>query len=285
MTPLDTIVFRTPAVRVGAFRCPIGHQLFGDTGPIETHIVVFPRTAVWIRHAGARAFPADPGVVTMYNKGQLYTRAPLSPEGDRSDWFGVAPDIARAIAEQVDPVAADSPEQPYRVPWSVSDADLYLRQRTLFRRMERGQVEALEGEEAVIGLVADVMRRAYGSRPLPIGARPPNEAHLDLGQRARAELARDPTASTDLSTLARSLGASPFHLCRVFRATHGTTLHEYRLDLRLRLALERLDDPSTDLSRLAFELGFSSHSHFTLTFRSRLGHPPSRLRQALSKSA
>jgi AraC-like DNA-binding protein len=143
--------------------------------------------------------------------------------------------------------------------------------------MERGQLEPLEGEEAVLGLVSEVMRRGSGVvLPLP-GGRRATEAHLDLAQRARAELARSPAAPTDLSTLARALGVSPYHLCRVFRATHGTTLHEYRIDLRLRLALERLADRRTDLSRLAFELGFSSHSHFTHAFRTRMGKPPSRL--------
>jgi AraC-like DNA-binding protein len=277
MPPLDTIVFETPTVRVGAFRCPIGHDRFRNTGPTEGHIIVFPRSAVWIRHAGSRAFVADPGIVTIYNKGQEYSRSPLSPDGDRSDWFGVTPDIALAIAEQLDPRAAHHPERPYQLEWSISDADLYLRQRVLFRRMERGQLEPLEGEEAVLGLVSEVMRRGSGVvLPLP-GGRRATEAHLDLAQRARAELARSPAAPTDLSTLARALGVSPYHLCRVFRATHGTTLHEYRIDLRLRLALERLADRRTDLSRLAFELGFSSHSHFTHAFRTRMGKPPSRL--------
>lgn len=278
MPPFDTIIFETPAVRVGGFRCPVGHERFRYTGPTEGHLVVFPRTSVWIRHAGSRAFVADPGIVTIYNKGQEYTRAALSCEGDRSDWFGVTPEIALALAEQFDPRAADHPDRPFRMEWSISDADLYLRQRVLFRRMERGLVEALEGEEAVLGLVAEVMRRAEGATWPEGRGRRATEAHRDLAQRARAELARDPAARTGLTTLAKALGASPFHLCRVFRATHGTTLHDYRIELRLRLALERVADPATDLSRLAFELGFSSHSHFTHSFRSRMGRPPSLLR-------
>ena len=277
MPPLDTIVFETPAVRVGAFRCPVDHQRFRNTGPTESHLVVFPRTSVWIRHAGSRAFVADPGIVTIYNKGQEYSRTALSREGDRSDWFGVAPEIAAAIAEQFDPGAADHPERPYRMEWSISDSDQYLRQRVLFRRMEHGQVEPLEGEEAVIGLVGEVMRQAAGATQ-PVRGRRATEVHLDLAQRARAELARDPAARTDLTTLAKALAVSPFHLCRVFRAIHGTTLHDYRIELRLRLALERVADPATDLSRLAFELGFSSHSHFTHSFRMRMGKPPSLLR-------
>ena len=282
MQPLNTIVFQTPTVRVGAFRCPVGDARFQNTGPIDEPIVVFPRSAVWIRHAGSRAFVADPGIVTIYNRGQEYTRAPLARDGDRSDWFAVAPEMALALACELDPAAADRPDRPYRAEWTPSDSEIYLRQRWLFRRFERGGVDILEGEESVLGLVAEVIRRSAGPSRTVRPSRPTAEAHRDLAQRARAELARDPTASTDLTTLARRLEVSPFHLCRVFRATNGTSLHDYRIELRLRLALERLADRLTDLSRLAFELGFSSHSHFTQTFKARLGVTPSALRLQLT---
>ncbi|HEX9892483.1 MAG TPA: AraC family transcriptional regulator [Gemmatimonadales bacterium] len=278
MAALDTIVFETGSVRVGAFRCPAHDNRFRNTGPTQGHIVVFPRTAVWIRHAGSRPFVADPGIVTIYNKGQEYTRAPLAADGDRSDWFGVSPEVAFALAHETDPRTAQNPDRPYRVEWSVSDASLYLRQRTLFRRLESHEMAPLEAEQAVLELVAEVIRRAHGpSAPRPAGRRA-RDAHRELAQRARAALAGNPAAPTDVTTLARTLQVSPFHLCRVFRAVTGMTLHAYRLDLRLRLALERLADRVTDLSRLAFDLGFSSHSHFTHTFRTRLGFPPSAFR-------
>jgi AraC-like DNA-binding protein len=282
MRPLDTIVFQAPTVRVGAFRCPVTDARFANTGPIERPIVVFPRSAVWIRHAGSRAFVADPGIVTIYNRGQEYTRAALARDGDRSDWFAVAPEVALSLAAELDPAAADRPDRPWRAEWTRSDSDIYLRQRWLFRRFERGEVDTLEGEESVLGLVAEVIRRSARRSRTVRPSRRTAEAHRDLAQRARAELARDPAAATDLTSLARCLEVSPFHLCRVFRAVNGTSLHDYRIELRLRLALERLADRSTDLSRLAFELGFSSHSHFTQTFKARLGMTPSSLRPELA---
>ncbi|NOT06869.1 MAG: helix-turn-helix transcriptional regulator, partial [Gemmatimonadales bacterium] len=90
---------------------------------------------------------------------------------------------------------------------------------------------------------------------------------------------------TDVGTLARRLGVSPYHLCRVFREATGTTLHAYRLDLRLRAALEQLDLPGAPLSRLAHELGFSSHSHFTATLRRRFGTTPSAFRRTALRNA
>jgi AraC family transcriptional regulator len=73
---------------------------------------------------------------------------------------------------------------------------------------------------------------------------------------------------------------SVFHLCRTFRAVTGQTIHAYRTQLRLRAALERVEYAS-DLSAVALDLGFSSHSHFTAAFRRAFGVTPSGVRRAL----
>jgi AraC family transcriptional regulator len=281
MHSLDRIVFETGNVRVGAFRCSLADPRFRDTGPIQNHLVVFPRTAVWIRHAGSRSFVADPRIITIYNKGQEYGRQPVAFDGDRSDWFAVSPELAFAIAHQIDPQAEEDPSRPFQAQWCPSDADLYRCQRVLFCRLERGEMDRLEAEERIIQLVAAVIERSQNPAA-SIRKRRAEAAHRDLAQRARAELARDPAAPTDVTALAQCLNVSPFHLCRVFRNQTGMTLHRYRLDLRIRLALERLEDGRSDLSRLAFELGFSSHSHFTAAFRTSVGRRPSDLRRLLA---
>lgn len=61
----------------------------------------------------------------------------------------------------------------------------------------------------------------------------------------------------------------------------GTTIHDYLRRQRLRAALEPLAETSTDLARLALDLGFSSHSHFTGAFRREFGRTPSPARDRL----
>jgi AraC-like DNA-binding protein len=73
--------------------------------------------------------------------------------------------------------------------------------------------------------------------------------------------------------------ASPFHLARVFRERAGVPVHRYLTRLRLRAALERLSDGADDLTALALDLGFSSHSHFTDAFRREFGRSPSDVRR------
>jgi AraC-like DNA-binding protein len=62
-------------------------------------------------------------------------------------------------------------------------------------------------------------------------------------------------------------------------------MHGYRNQLRLRAALESLRDPRVDLSGLALDLGFSSHSHFTVMFRRSFGCPPSQFRRVVACAA
>ena len=48
----------------------------------------------------------------------------------------------------------------------------------------------------------------------------------------------------------------------------------------LNIALEKLE--AVDISRTAFECGFSSHAHFTSVMRSKFGATPSQLRSGLA---
>jgi AraC-like DNA-binding protein len=47
--------------------------------------------------------------------------------------------------------------------------------------------------------------------------------------------------------------------------------------VRLRTALEWIPGNENNLTELAFQLGFSSHSHFTLAFRKAFGVPPTQI--------
>jgi AraC-like DNA-binding protein len=81
-----------------------------------------------------------------------------------------------------------------------------------------------------------------------------------------------------LAALADHVGLSPWHLSRSFRAHAGLGLHQYRTRLRLLAALDRIRDArGAGLARIAFEVGFSSHSHLTRAFRAFFRVPPSRL--------
>ncbi len=268
LSSFDRILFRTPSVAVGAFRCPRSHPLFRDTGPIENDVFVFPRTRVAIAHAGGRRFTADPGVVTLYNRGQLYLRTAVD-EADRSDWFAVDRALALELVRDPDPDG-----RPFRRTHAASTSATYLRQRRLFERLRSGApTEALAVEEEVVLLLADVLQGA--------GAAGVDADTAEVAEQARVELGSRYAEDLSLAALARAVGVSRSRLCRAFRRATGTTLHAYRDALRLRQALEVLPGCS-DLTALALDLGYASHSHFGAGFRRAFGLTPSEARARLS---
>jgi AraC family transcriptional regulator len=279
MQSLDTLVFESPLVRAAHFRCEARDPRFRDSGPVENCIVVFPRTAVWLTYAGSRPFVADPSLATIYNSGQEYRREPISREGDHCEWLAVSPSIAREISESFNESACDNWDRPFAAKSARVDRDLYLSQRAFFSRLERGELSPLEAEETIIGLVSSVIARAYDQMRV---IRDDTEWQIDLVERTKASLLAKLCDRQSLGDLAAEMQVSPFHLCRVFRRRTGQTLHEYKTDLRLRRALHLIGEHTRDLSRIALECGFSSHSHFTSAMRGMFGRTPSELRRDLA---
>ncbi len=93
---IDVVLYHSPLLRIGRWRCPAAHPVFRDSGPVPETLFVFPRESVWIQHEGGRPFVADANTVTYYNAGQRYRRARLSAWGDRCEWFAFS---LRAFAE------------------------------------------------------------------------------------------------------------------------------------------------------------------------------------------
>ena len=276
LKPVEQLLFRGEIVAVGRFRCDAAHPLFRDSGPCSHHTFVFPRTITRIHHAGGPSFVGEPGRVAFYNQHQLYTRSKIS-DVDASDWFTIADDVLVEMIREHDPAA--STRQPFRIAEGVSDAQSFLEQRMLFDALEDGtRFDALTIEESVLRLLRRVVRAAYGARPRALRMSPRD---ADSVEHARRIIAAHPAENVSLRSLARACGQSPFQLCRMFRVRTGETITHYRHSLRLSLALERLRDASIDLSELALELGYSSHSHFTFAFRRHFGITPRQFRASV----
>lgn len=279
---IDVVVFASPLVRVGRWRCPADHPHFTDSGPASDALFVFPREGVWIRHDGGEPFVADANTVTYYNQGQCYTRRKLSVRGDQCEWFAVAPDAIAETLSAHEPEAIDRVDQPFRFTHGPSDPESYLRQRLVFQHVSAERnADRLFVEEAVLSILGDVTKLAYARQGVRQAARARQRRDVDLVEAARDVIARNFKDNLSLSDIASEVNASVFHLARIFKARTGFSLHAYRNQLRLREALERLAEPGVDLIDIALDLGFSSHSHFTETFRRSFGKTPSVVRESL----
>jgi len=285
--PLDRILFSSPLVEIGKFRVRPGDPRFHDSGPIERHILVFPRTPVWIRHEGQPPFLADSDVVTYYNRGQVYRRDSVSGMPDRCEWFAFpAPVLASALADS-DPAAAERLACPFSFRKGPGDPRSYYEQRRLVEALSGAPgvapPDAMEVEETVLRLLGRLLPaacRAAGMRargaPRPAGA---DRADRELVENAKAELSRSLGAPAKLAEVAMRLAVSPFRLCRTFRRETGSTVHRYRNRLRLAASLELLRQARGGVTDVALSLGFSSHSHFTAAFRREYGGTPREIRR------
>jgi AraC family transcriptional regulator len=128
----------------------------------------------------------------------------------------------------------------------------------------------IETEETTVGLLPGAMLHAPRA---PVSART-----LFVIRQAKAFLEAELANRIRLIDVARAVGTSPAHLTVLFRRVEGIPLHRYLIRLRLSRALVQLPY-ADDLTKLALDVGFSSHSHFTAAFRRAYGVTPSQVRE------
>ena len=147
-----------------------------------------------------------------------------------------------------------------------------LRTRFLHGVAANPPSEELEAEEALVALLRQALCDGESARAAPHGA-----ATARLLRRAKEYLEAELANPIRLADVARAAGASPAYLTDLFRRAEGASLHRYLVQLRLARALIELPH-AADLTALALDVGFSSHSHFSATFRRAFGTTPSAFR-------
>ncbi len=118
----------------------------------------------------------------------------------------------------------------------------------------------------VIGL----LRSALAVTP---AAPPASSSSRRLVRRAKEFVQEHVSTPLRLCEIAAAVGASAPYLTDLFRRIEGIPLHRYVMQLRLARALVELPH-ANDLTMLAVDLGFSSHSHFTSALSQIFGVGP-----------
>jgi AraC-like DNA-binding protein len=283
--PGCSVVFESDLVKMGLFRARPTDPHFETAAQPETRdFVVFPRTRIQIRHETGGTFVVDGFMAALYNRGDGIRRRALSPEGDRCEWLGLDRRLLLETVEELDPWIRDQPARPFRSTHAPTRPETYLLQRQLFHAACAAEVDPLEVEERAVDVVRRLVQDAYNAWPSrrSFNPAPVSPRQKELVEGARSVLAaryRDPL---QLGNVAGMLGVAHARLCRVFRHHTGLTLHAFREQLRHQHALEALASSSVDLTELALDLGYSSHSHFTASFRRAFGVTPSEIRRRLT---
>ncbi len=281
---MERPVFEGELFSIGSFHAVPGDGLWarpmqvGDRGAL----LVFPKTAVRITQFGVDSVVANTTNAILYDPGREHRRDVVDPAGDHCVFIGLAPAHLAGVAARWDPdVGLEDPTR-FSFPgmFAPTDPQTVLLERQIERYLASPPVDRLLVEESVCRVVDRTMRAGYrlwnGAPAVKSATR---MTHAELAEAAAEVLSTSFREQRTLADLARDVLTSPFHLARVFRMRTGSSLHAYRTQLRLRSALDHLCDPGVDLTEVALESGFSSHSHFTDAFRGAFGSAPSRIRR------
>jgi AraC-like DNA-binding protein len=103
-------------------------------------------------------------------------------------------------------------------------------------------------------------------------------------ERVKEAIAIAPADKWNLSRLAKIANMSNYHFSHVFREMVGTSAYDYVLHERLAHALDAVLERGADLTTIALDAGFASHSHFTARFRSFFGCTPAALRRVATSA-
>ena len=274
LRPSERLVYSSRVAKVGRFTLGPDDADFQHLGPIHNHVIVFRRRPLWERDQQRSSYRIlDPLHAIFYPRGQELRRQSLGDSGDVGAWIALRPDLLEGIL-------ASSHGPPGLTDLATSkqcvlrlSAPLLRRAWTLLHRLSDSSLDT----RIVDNELLDLAGRVFAGASQVGDEKPQGVVHLQLAERAAAIIAQAPEQERGIESIASELGVSMYHLCRVFRRLRGQTLHQYRLQQRLARALDRLLTRPGNLTHLALDLGFSSHSHFTDTFSRIFEVPPSRI--------
>ncbi|MEO8360024.1 MAG: AraC family transcriptional regulator [Vicinamibacteria bacterium] len=280
-----TTLYESPLVRVEDYVCS-----FGKGGPsaeeqYASNTIVLMRHGVFCKHFGARSVTADVNQATFFSKGSTVRVSHPADCGDRGTVFTVTPRVLNDIVRELDPSVDDRPDQPFPFVTGPCDAGTFWRHRELVQRLAAQEVQPLEplwADVTALQLSADVLEAAFVQAGLKRKKRRASteHEHIERTEEAKRYLASSMHERITLDDVARAVHTSPFHFTRIFQQRAGVPVHRYLTQLRLRASLERLTDGAEDLTTVALDLGFSSHSHFADAFRKEFGRTPSDVRRS-----
>jgi len=292
--PETRLSFRTlytsPIVNISDYCCNEDNQAPGAEEGSESNSIVLMRRGAFSKHFGRRKVTADVNQAVFFSKDSVYRVSHPTDCGDRGTTFTLAPRILNDIVRELDPTVDEHPDQPFAFVTGPCDTSLFWRHRELVQRLERAEEEPIEhlwADTTALQLVADVLESAFETKDKPAKRRRTSTKtdHAEKADAAKALLAARMSEQIMLNEIAREVGASPFNFARIFQEQTGLPIHRYLTLLRLRASLERLSEKEEDLTSLALDLGFSSHSHFTDVFRREFGMTPSEIRTKLKGNA
>jgi len=236
-----------------------------DEECLTTTHLVFPYRGVYVHHTGQAETVAEANQVVFFNESEPYRVSHPVEGGDASLSIGI--DEATLLELVPADVLHAKDRTVFNRPRMRIAARVQLLAALVRHRLARGMAETLEAEDLILSLVS----RALGKHTSYAASG--SVGRQKLVDRAKLVLSSNLGRRWTLAEIGDAVGVSPVYLTQVFRQVEGLPLYRYQLQLRLARALDLLDN-CPDLTGLAFDLGFSSYSHFGTAFKQAYGLTP-----------
>jgi AraC family transcriptional regulator, transcriptional activator of the genes for pyochelin and ferripyochelin receptors len=98
-------------------------------------------------------------------------------------------------------------------------------------------------------------------------------------------LQKDPSRSFTVSSLALEVGINSFKLREGFKRLFSITIYQFRLNLRLRLVMQLLEETDLTIEQIAYKTGFDSRDSLSRCFKKKIRRSPSEWRNEQAAKA
>ena len=264
-------LLRSPTITIRDTRCRGTCRSMSPEECTTTTQLIFPYRGVYVRHVGHHQAVAEANQALFFNAHEAYRVSHPVAGGDGSLTLVVEESQLHELAPaEILHRSSGTAFRPQRLRIDAPTQGLVA---LLRHRLHQQVAEPLEAEVLALTLV----RRALGRRSSHVPGS--TVGRQKLVDRAKLVLSSDLTRRWTLSEIAAELRVSPVYLTQVFQQVEGLPLYQDQLRLRLARALDLLASYD-DLTTLALDLGFSSHSHFSAAFRRFYGYSPSAFKRS-----
>jgi AraC family transcriptional regulator len=270
---LRKTLFTGDALQIGSFCAQPLSDACGEIERQSSNAVVLPVSGLFAKYdAPGRYVIGTPSHAVLFTANTPYRIGFPGAIGDRALILRFGEGLA---ADQLGRRGSGGSSAFY----GLLSADAMTLRNLLWARLQRlGAADAFESE--ALGL--DLLSMSLGA--MHPGGVPPARQHALARRRHAVERVKEavgaaPAKQWSIAKLATVARLSPFHLCHVFREMVGSSIYDYVVQERLAHSLEAVLD-GANLTAVALDAGFASHSHFTARFRKFFGFTPTALRRA-----
>jgi AraC family transcriptional regulator len=258
-------LFESETLQIGVFEARPESDACGDIERQKSNVVVLPFSGVFAKHeAPGRSVIGTPSHAVFIAADTPYRLSFPGAIGDRALIFrfdeALAPDELGGVV-----VASNG----------LLPSNAILLRNLLWARLDKGETDEFESEAGGLDLLSLSLSSMHARASSRRRSAPARWMHAVA--RVKEAIALAPAHKWTVAALAKTANLSPFYFCRVFRETVGISIHDYVVRERLAHALDALPD-GKDITAIALDAGFASHSHFTARFKRFFGCTPAAFR-------